>query len=112
MNIAEMRNTACAVLENVYLGLWVLCSEWRDLAGEGLTADRHLAALRRRRDVLRREADRRTDSGDPDAATTEQDLTLLEEDLLRLEALYRSRRAKRLAALRARFPKVFGEEAR
>ncbi len=112
MNVAALKDTACAVLENTYLGLWVLCSEWRDLTGEGLTADRHLAALRRRRDTLQREIDRRETADNPDTAAAENALSLLEEDVIRLEALRRTRRTERLAALRARFPQVFREDAR
>lgn len=105
MHRVPWRNTACAVLENVYLGLWVLCFELRWLWGEGLTMDRHLTALRKQRDELRNELARRTVVADPGASETESSLTLLEEDLARLEALRESRHAERLTALRARFPR-------
>lgn len=100
----NIRDKACAVLENVWLGLWVLVSECGWLLGEGLTADRHLAALRKQRDRMRGELAGLTVPADPRAAATQRDLELLTGDLARIEAVAVQRRSERLRAIRARFP--------
>lgn len=91
------------LLRTVHLGLWVLWTESRWLAGPDIGYQRRLTLMRRRREAMRDELSRLTTLADPRREEVAGDVSLLEEDLRRLENDRDAHRARVLAPLRERF---------
>lgn len=103
MNTQTALNRIEDVLRTVHLGLWVLWSESRWLFGPDLGYQRRLTLMRRRKEALQDEVTRMATLADPRREQTAGDLSLLEEDLRRLESDRAAHRARTLAPLRERF---------
>lgn len=91
------------ILRTVHLGLWVLWTESRWLVGPDIGYQRRLTLMRRRREALQDKLSRLATLADPRREEVAGDLSLLEEDLRRLENDRAEHRARVLAPLRERF---------
>lgn len=103
MDIQGALNRFEELLRTVHLGLWVLWTESRWLAGPDIGYQRRLSLMRRRREAMRDELSRLATLADPRREEVAGDLSLLEEDLRRLENDRDEHRARILAPLRERF---------
>lgn len=96
-------NTACDVLRTIHMGLWVLWTEIRWLAGPDLTYRGRIEALRQRQHAVQSELARMVTLVEPGRQQLAADLSLLEEDLAHLETERELRRTELHQALCARF---------
>lgn len=103
MDMPTALNRVEDILRTVHLGLWVLWTESRWLLGPDIGYQRRLTLMRRRRDALQDEVARMATLADPRREQAAGDLSLLEEDLWRLESDRAAHRARTLAPLRQRF---------
>lgn len=106
MDVQTALNRIEELVRILYLGLWVLWTEVRWLAGPDIGYRRRLSLMRRRRLDLQSELARLTTLADPRREQLSGDLALLEGDLARLEQDRDARRAEHLAPLRARFGRL------
>ena len=103
MDVQTSLNRIEELFRIMYLGLWVLWAETRSIAGPDIGYQRRLTLMRRRRDALQDEVARMATLADPRREQAAGDLSLLEEDLRRLESDRAAHRARTLAPLRQRF---------
>ena len=103
MDVQTSLNRIEELFRIMYLGLWVLWAETRWIAGPDIGYQRRLTLMRRRRDALQDEVARMATLADPRREQAAGDLSLLEEDLRRLESDRAAHRARPLAPLRQRF---------
>lgn len=95
-------NTACEVLRTIHMGLWVLWTEVRWLAGPDLACRSRIEALRQRQHVVQSKLARMVTLVEPGRQQLAADLSLLEEDLARLETERELRRIELHQTLCAR----------
>ncbi len=103
MDIQTSLNRIEELSRSIYLGLWVLWTETRWIAGPDISYQRRLALMRHRREATQDELSRMATLADPRRERFAGDLALLEEDIARLEKDRADHRAAHLAPLRARF---------
>lgn len=106
MTLQTVLKTVEETLHTVHLGLWVLWTEARWLAGPDMTYQRRLKLMRHQRDAYQTELSRMATLADPRRENVAADLSLLEQDLSRLEADRGAHRQRLLAGLQSRFANV------
>lgn len=85
------------LFRTIHLGLWVLWTESRWLAGPDVGYQRRLSLMRSRRQALQTELSHMATLADPRREQLSGDLALLEGDIARLEKDRAERRAAHLA---------------
>ena len=103
MDTQTLLNRIEELFRTIHLGLWVLWTESRWLAGPDIGYQRRLSLMRGRRQALQTELARMATLADPRREQLAGDLALLEGDIVRLEKDREAHRAGHLAPLRARF---------
>ena len=103
MDTQTLLNRIEELFRTIHLGLWVLWTESRWLAGPDIGYQRRLSLMRGRRQALQTELARMATLADPRREQFSDDLALLEGDIARLEKDRKAHRAGHLAPLRARF---------
>ena len=91
------------LFRTIHLGLWVLWTETRWIAGPDIGYQRRLTLMRRRQEAIQDELSRMATLADPRREQLSGDLALLEGDIARLEKDRVERRAAHLAPLRDKF---------
>ncbi len=103
MDTQTLLNRIEELFRTIHLGLWVLWTESRWLAGPDIGYQRRLSLMRGRRQALQTELARMATLADPRREQFSDDLALLEGDIARLEKDREERRAAHLAPLRTKF---------
>lgn len=103
MDVQTSLNLIEELFRIMYLGLWVLWTETRWIAGPDIGYQRRLTLMRRRQEAIQDELSRMATLADPRREQLAGDLALLEGDIARLEKDRKAHRAGHLAPLRARF---------
>ena len=103
MDMQTSLNRAEELFRTIHLGLWVLWTESRWLAGPDVGYQRRLSLMRSRRQALQTELSHMATLADPRREQLSGDLALLEGDIARLEKDRAERRAAHLAPLRDKF---------
>ena len=106
MTLQSVLKIAEETLHTVHLGLWVLWTEARWLAGPDMTYQRRLQLMRHQRNTYQTELSRMATLADPRRENVAADLSLLEHDLSRLEAERDAHRQRLLTDLQSRFANV------
>lgn len=107
MDVQTSLNRIEELLRTIYLGLWVLWTETRWIAGPDISYRRRLTLMHRRQEAIQDELSRMATLADPRREQLAGDLALLEGDIARLEKDREAHRAEHLAPLRSRFGWMF-----
>ena len=85
MDVQTSLNRIEELFRIMYLGLWVLWTETRWIAGPDIGYQRRLTLMRRRQEAIQDELSRMATLADPRREQLAGDLALLEGDIARLE---------------------------